>query len=72
MELLNVLGRLFIMTYWQPNRIEGLRCYYGHNCEFGICDECQRTHNNMDPDVEEDNCTHEAMETTSDTCSNNF
>ncbi len=57
------------MAYWQPSRIEGLRCYHGHNCEFGICDECQRTHN-MDME-EEDNCTHEDMETASDTCSNN-
>ena len=27
--------------YWQPTRLEGLRC----SCDFGICDECQRTHN---------------------------
>ena len=23
----------------------GMRCSRGINCDFGICDECQRTHN---------------------------
>lgn len=42
----DVPGRLWeVYMYWQPTRLEGLRCSRGKNCDFGICDECQRTHN---------------------------
>lgn len=33
------------IMYWQPTRYEGSKCSRGINCDFGICDECQRTHN---------------------------
>lgn len=53
--------------YWQPTQPEGLNCSRGINCSFGICDECQRTHNYQ---KEDDNF--ENKETDDGSLSNNI
>lgn len=53
--------------YWQPTRLEGLRCSRGIPCNYGICDECQRTHRQSDESEESD----EIQESNDDSCNNN-
>ena len=38
------------IMYWQPTRLEGLKCSRGINCDSGICDECRRTHHQKGED----------------------
>lgn len=55
------------IMYYQPTRLEGLRCSRGILCNYGICDECQRTHRQSDESEESD----EIQESDDDSCNNN-